>query len=238
MSNPGEILREERLKKGLSLREISEEIKISANFLDAIENNNLHYLPGGFFARNFVRAYARFLGLNEDEILRAFNLIKDKEEIKQTRKKKIIKIPASTIFLFSFIGIILFFGILFLNGKKEKQEERNSKKPVQTIMIPEPQTQKVESQREETDKIQISIKAIDDTWIHADLDGQNVLYRLLKKGEEVKFEGKEFLFHVIGRPEGIVVFINGKECIPMGKPGKVVKNIKIDKRNFWSFVRK
>lgn len=237
MSNPGEILKEERIKKGLSLKEVSDKIKISANFLDAIENNNLHYLPRGFFTRNFIKTYARFLGLNEEEILREFNLVKESEEIKESGEEKIKKNPL-LIILSIFLGILIIIGILILSSKKDHKEDKSSSDLAQHITIPKSLEKKVEDQKKEPDKIQIVIKAIEDTWINADLDGQNILYRLLKKGEEIRFEGKEFLFHAIGRPEGIVVFVNGKECIPMGEPGKVAKNIKIDLKNFWSFVKK
>lgn len=68
MSSVGETLRRERLQKGLSLDQISRETKISTRFLDAIEKDQLDRLPGGVFAKSFVRQYARFLGLDEVEL--------------------------------------------------------------------------------------------------------------------------------------------------------------------------
>jgi cytoskeletal protein RodZ len=68
MSSVGETLRRERLRKDLSLEQISRETKISARLLDAIEKDRFELLPGGVFAKSFVRQYARFLGLDEEEI--------------------------------------------------------------------------------------------------------------------------------------------------------------------------
>ena len=68
MSSVGETLRRERLRKDLSLEQISHETKISARLLDAIENEQFDLLPGGVFAKSFVRQYARTLGLDEDEL--------------------------------------------------------------------------------------------------------------------------------------------------------------------------
>ena len=68
MSSVGETLRRERLRKVLSLEQISRETKISARLLDAIENEQFDLLPGGVFAKSFVRQYARYLGLEEDEL--------------------------------------------------------------------------------------------------------------------------------------------------------------------------
>ncbi len=68
MISIGETLRRERIKKKLDLQGVSSELKISARMLEAIEAEDFGKLPGGVFARSFVRQYARLLGLDEDEI--------------------------------------------------------------------------------------------------------------------------------------------------------------------------
>jgi cytoskeleton protein RodZ len=64
----GETLRRERLKRNLDLQQISDELKLSRRFLEAIENEQFDRLPGGVFTRSFVRQYARLLGLDEEEM--------------------------------------------------------------------------------------------------------------------------------------------------------------------------
>jgi cytoskeleton protein RodZ len=68
MSSVGESLRRERLRKELSLEQISRETKISPRQLEAIEKDQFELLPGGVFAKSFVRQYARFLGMDETEL--------------------------------------------------------------------------------------------------------------------------------------------------------------------------
>lgn len=63
----GERLKQEREKRGISLEEISLATKISTRMLGALEEEKFERLPGGIFNRGFVRAYARQLGLDEDE---------------------------------------------------------------------------------------------------------------------------------------------------------------------------
>lgn len=53
--------------RGVSLDEIAVATKIGTRSLKALEDENFSILPGGIFNKGFVRAYARFLGLNEDE---------------------------------------------------------------------------------------------------------------------------------------------------------------------------
>src|SRR5258708_3367472 len=69
----GEELRRERESRGISLKEIADATKISRRFLDAIERNDHKTLPAPVFTRGFVREYARYLGLNAEEIVNRYN---------------------------------------------------------------------------------------------------------------------------------------------------------------------
>jgi len=63
----GDKLRREREMRGITLAEISESTKISKRWLQALEDEQFSQLPGGVFNRGFVRAYARFLGIDEEQ---------------------------------------------------------------------------------------------------------------------------------------------------------------------------
>jgi len=52
----------------MDLETISGELKISSKFLAAIEDEKFDRLPGGVFAKSFVRQYAHLLGLDEEEM--------------------------------------------------------------------------------------------------------------------------------------------------------------------------
>src|SRR5215472_12977944 len=63
----GDRLRREREMRGVSLDDIAEATKIGTRSLRALEEEHFELLPGGIFNKGFVRAYAKYLGLNEDE---------------------------------------------------------------------------------------------------------------------------------------------------------------------------
>src|SRR4029077_15243988 len=69
----GEELRREREIREISLKEIADATKISKRFLEAIERNDHRTLPAPVFTRGFIREYARYLGLNADEIVNRYN---------------------------------------------------------------------------------------------------------------------------------------------------------------------
>lgn len=70
----GEHLKREREMRGVSLEEVSQATRISTRFLEAIENERWDELPGGVFNRGFIRAIARFLGLDEDGLVAEYAL--------------------------------------------------------------------------------------------------------------------------------------------------------------------
>jgi cytoskeleton protein RodZ len=63
----GEKLRKQREQRGIELDAISNTTKISTRMLRALEDEQFDQLPGGVFNKGFVRAYARQIGLNEEE---------------------------------------------------------------------------------------------------------------------------------------------------------------------------
>jgi len=63
----GENLRREREKRNITLEQISQSTKIGTRMLQALEEDRFSQLPGGIFNKGFVRAYARHLGLDEDQ---------------------------------------------------------------------------------------------------------------------------------------------------------------------------
>ncbi|HUO16844.1 MAG TPA: RodZ domain-containing protein [Verrucomicrobiae bacterium] len=65
----GDKFRIAREKKGISLDDVSNVTKISSRMLQAIEAENFDQLPGGVFNKGFIRAYAKHLGLNDEEAI-------------------------------------------------------------------------------------------------------------------------------------------------------------------------
>ncbi|HET7440900.1 MAG TPA: RodZ domain-containing protein [Terriglobales bacterium] len=67
ISSFGERLRREREKRDISLDDVSVSTKISIRMLRALEEEKFDQLPGGIFNKGFVRAYARHLGIDEEQ---------------------------------------------------------------------------------------------------------------------------------------------------------------------------
>jgi len=68
----GEQLRLARQERGIGLREICDQTRISVHYLEAIEANDYKRLPGGVFNRSFIKAYAKCVGYDEREAIEGY----------------------------------------------------------------------------------------------------------------------------------------------------------------------
>ena len=58
--------------RGISLDEIVATTKIGTRLLRALENEQFELLPGGIFNKSYVRAYAKCVGMDEEEAVAAY----------------------------------------------------------------------------------------------------------------------------------------------------------------------
>lgn len=68
----GRTLRETRTKRRIELTEAEASTKIRIRFLRAMENEEWDVLPGNSYTRGFIRTYARYLGLDGEQLADEF----------------------------------------------------------------------------------------------------------------------------------------------------------------------
>ncbi|MFM9905420.1 MAG: helix-turn-helix domain-containing protein [Pyrinomonadaceae bacterium] len=71
----GEKLRKVREERGISLSEVAEQTRISTQYLESIENDDYRSLPGGIFNKGFVKSFAKYVGLEEQEALADYSAL-------------------------------------------------------------------------------------------------------------------------------------------------------------------
>ncbi len=73
LDNPGETLRAARESKNWSLSSVAKQLNLSERSLIQIEAGDFSQLPGHTFARGYVRAYAKLLGLDQSLLVQQFD---------------------------------------------------------------------------------------------------------------------------------------------------------------------
>ena len=69
-TNPGETLRQARESKDWSLPEVALRLNLTVTSLTHLEAGDFDKLPGHTFARGYVRAYAKLLGMDQAALVR------------------------------------------------------------------------------------------------------------------------------------------------------------------------
>lgn len=82
-----------RQTRSLELKDVARHIKLSKRTLLSIEEGRQEDLPHTVYAKGFIRTYARFLGMPEDEIAESLNIVFPSEEEEQIALSGIIKPP-------------------------------------------------------------------------------------------------------------------------------------------------
>jgi transcriptional regulator with XRE-family HTH domain len=74
-SEIGNVLRTAREDRHLSLPDVARMLHIRARYLEALEKGDFTELPGLPYAKGYIQAYAVFLELDKDEIMRRFERV-------------------------------------------------------------------------------------------------------------------------------------------------------------------
>jgi len=72
-ANPGDTLRQARENKGWSVAQVAGQLNLTEHSLRQLEQGSFDQLPGHTFARGYVRAYAKLLGMDQAQMVQAFD---------------------------------------------------------------------------------------------------------------------------------------------------------------------
>ena len=72
-ASPGEMLRRERETQGLAQEDVAAALNLRQSVVAGIEEDNYEQVPIAAYRRGYLRAYARLLGMNDNQILEAYS---------------------------------------------------------------------------------------------------------------------------------------------------------------------
>jgi len=227
----GEFLKRERDLKKISLRELAKNTRVREHLLKAIEGDRYDLLPSPIYVRGFLSAYAKYIGLDShDVLLRYERSLKGEEiipsEVKSERKilrkamwnRKQIWMVSGVIAISLLISYFL-HPYLFgppVESPPNKQEAREA-----VSIIPTTQTQEV-SPAVEGKAFSLELKAIEETWVQIQVNGQSQTEALFKPGEGSSYQATNRIELMIGNAGGLDMVFNGRLMERFGKSGEVI----------------
>ncbi|MDD8019954.1 MAG: DUF4115 domain-containing protein [Acidobacteriota bacterium] len=257
MESPGKLLKNSRENKGLSLKDISVETKIGLRYLEAIENDRLDLLPGGFFTRQILKTYLISIGedpaewlpkLVESGLLETETPVKLPDKFRQPRQRfgfdKVFWISVSVIVLVAFVYLIyLSITASQKNIETRKTTEKTEEIPsavndqVSSLSVPLTALAQPAAGEKIYEGLNLELIFNEDCWVQVYADGQLAVDGLKVQGYKTSVKASSELVINLGNAGGLSFTLNGKEGKPFGKKGEVIKNIRISLDNLSEFVQ-
>jgi len=232
----GEHLKREREMRGVSLEEIAAATRISTRFLEALENEQWGRLPGGVFNRGFVRAVARFLGLDEESLVAEYVLsTNDQPAVAVWADRPAAKTrrhPNARVAVLLLLAAIAAGGLAYQRNKSLLEAWLKPLPPAPApAPLPPPApivTQGTETTRASPDAapanlpetLELKIEAGKTTNLTVIADGHAVFDGKINAKEQKSFQANE-KFEVTARNSSAVLLeLNGQTVPPLGPPGE------------------
>ena len=251
MASIGEQFKRERRGKKISLEDVARETKIRVSFLEAIEQDRFDLLPSGIFARNFLRAYARYLGMDEEGVVKSFVKLSPQDEEEKIAPSLLVveelkRGPSLYKIVFPIILILLLGYLLWVKGWGFKGESTyNSQQKVPSSAtkieraIPPEEVEVLPATTEpsaEASRLSMEIRAIDSCGVEVLADDRLVAYKLLQPGEKLTLDALQRFSLTLGNAGGVEVFLNSNRLIPLGKLGEVQRDLVLDAENWSQYI--
>jgi cytoskeletal protein RodZ len=119
----GNLLRESRERRGMSLEQISNETKIPLRQLQALERDDVTVVPEGLYRRLKIRAYARALHFDQDALAHLEHLLRSTEPppaplvVSDTATDETTPLEKGVLMVLAAIGAVLLMGWAMRGGE-------------------------------------------------------------------------------------------------------------------------
>jgi len=245
----GERFRAAREARGLTLSDVSEQLRIRAVYLAAIEEENWPAIGAAVYARGFLRTYARFLGLDPEESVAAFNASSGAAAPASTAPAASPAEPphpiagprqglSPVIWIASLVAIALVAYVVYnamtLNRPSTSAIDTtatlaasssplpsNSPGPAATDIAATAASASPAASSSPGGPNSLELHFTSASWLRVSVDGGASIEGTFPAGTIKTFHGKIAVVRV-GNAAGVEAFVDGKPVGVLGKPGDVV----------------
>ncbi|WP_072867034.1 helix-turn-helix domain-containing protein [Desulfofundulus thermosubterraneus] len=246
----GNVLREARQARGVSLEQVEEETKIRRKYLEALEEEAFDVLPGRVYVRGFLRNYARFLGLDAEALVARFEEMLPLEETQPVtqplagvEKKLRLGWPFGRLAYVAtglLLAVLLLWGSGWLfgltrhtayddqgRGQPGVSQDRHAGTPDRSFPENSGHTQNAPTstgtENRSPEGIHLVLNVTDETcWMRVVVDGKTMFTGEVAANQSKSFQAKEHIWVKLGNAGVVNVRVNGRDLGVLGDRGQVV----------------
>jgi cytoskeleton protein RodZ len=222
--NFGERLKRERELREVTPNEIVVATRISLRFLDALENEDWEKLPGGIFNRGFVRAIARYLGLDEENLLAEYDLAHgDQSDGAPPAPESRIPSPPKWLAAALVLGLLVIIAGLItagVYGWRRYSAHRRAKQSSAISAQSNPSAQSAPlASADPPAALDLSVSISSATRVRILADGKKILDAQMRAGETRHFFAQTAFQVTAADSSAVLLELNSQAMPPIGSPG-------------------
>jgi cytoskeletal protein RodZ len=241
METIGDILRQQREQKQLTLENVHESTRITLSNLIALEENRFEEFPNKVYARAFLRDYANFLGLDSASLLKRYeeerNATTEPETLSTPTLVKGNRLKVAAIVI---AAVVVLAGLCLAAymGWNPPHKHASSRPPAEVTADnrselpksaaptanPAEQAESIATKpAPHYDKIVLQVSALVDDWVLIEVDGKKVFGATIPKGATKTWTARQKIFIKAGMAGGVQLKLNGKTLPPLGNLREIGK---------------
>jgi len=230
MESVGEFLKKEREAQGKSIADVAKITKLSPRNIEALEEDRFSALPGLVYVKGHLKTYARFLGLNEDEVIGKYMRLTQQQEAKELDEWDAVELElheqkkrTNRTWIVIVVGVVAVVAAVWLVSKW-RAPSPNEDVPVVNNEL---RTATGADTMIEWHRLELLVAAKERTWIKVSVDGTVVSDLTLEAGEKKKWEGDERFSLDVGNGGALDLYLDGKYLGTAGTGPRLVEGLVI-----------
>jgi cytoskeleton protein RodZ len=224
----GRYLQAVRLEKGISLEEISRETRIGLGNLILIEKEDHNRLPAAVFVKGFLRAYAKCVGADCDEVIQRYQarlqFVQKAAESEAGLQRATSRLWLKLLISLAALSLLVAASLYFFKLRSAVDT------PMEPASIgihsqgqPEPEQRSGPAAASAHPKqYSLQVVAHEKTWLKVIVDDQNSEEFKLNAGDRQELKASVGFNLLIGNAGVVALTLNGKSVPIQGNRGQIV----------------
>jgi transcriptional regulator with XRE-family HTH domain len=218
MESVGELLRNEREAQEKTLDDVASATRMSVRILESIEGDRFSALPAPVYVKGHLRTYARYLGLDEDEVVDKYLRFTQQQEPDELDEWDAVEIELTEqrremgrrwLWTAAGIVVVVVVAVLLVKwlGRPEVPEQVAEEAPLVTQPVSEAAW--VDTMIE-VHGLELMVVARERVYVTVSVDGERVSDLTLDEGDRRRWEGVEEFSLFVGTGEALELYLNGE----------------------------
>ena len=235
MESVGELLRLEREAQGKTIEDVAKATKMSTLILESLEDDRFSAFPAPVYAKGHLRMYARFLGLDEDEIVEKYMRFTQQREPDELDEWDAVELEIQErrrtvgrrgLWIAAAAVAVIAVVIIWITRERPPVESVEAPEEAPLITSPVSEAAWVDTMIE-VHTLELMVVAKSRVYLTVAVDGERVSDLTLDAGERRRWEGVEEFELFVGTGEALDLYLNGEYLGAAGAGRGPVDNLMV-----------